>query len=276
LATSDPGGFSDGNTTIASGANGGTVPTASQLLGEPTNLSYSQLEKLAYFNSTNIPAHRVTFDVVFMLPVGRGRRFGRNLSRPLDAAIGGWELSTISTWNSGYWMSINTSLFQFGNPRIPAGQRPTLTFGGQPYRLWFKGSFDHTKATNVKGGNLSSLVAANTANRVVRLPGPNCSGAYVGQLAVNLPSGACYNSPVHFYNYSPRANIIGPGAWDSDISLFKTFALGERVKLRLEGDFFNAFNHPNGEPPNASTGLQPLFEQPNQARQIQLAARLTF
>ncbi|MGH9444360.1 MAG: TonB-dependent receptor domain-containing protein, partial [Terriglobia bacterium] len=285
LSTVDPSGGSLPATSINNAANssygsgsagGGTVvPASYQILGEP-NLSYSQLEKLAYTNSTTIPSHRVTFDVVFRLPAGRGRRFGRNMSRPLDAAIGGWEVSTISTWNSGYWMNISPSLYQFGNPRISGGQRPTLTFGGQQYRLWFKGSFDPTQATNVSGGSLSSLIPDNIADRTVRPAGPNCRGAYVGQLAVNLPSGACYSAPVNYYNYSPRANIIGPGAWDSDISLFKTFSLGERVKFRLEGDFFNAFNHPDGEPPNPTTGLQPLFEQPNASRSIQLAGRLTW
>lgn len=284
LSTSDPSGFSLPSTTInpnpgaygsQSAGGGGNVPAAVQLLGEPTNLTYSQLESLAYSNSLTIPPHRITFDVVFMLPVGRGQRFGRNMSRPLDAAIGGWELTTITTWNSGYWMSISPSLYQFGNPRIPASQRPTLNFGGNEYRLWFKGNFDPTQATNVSGGNLSSLIPDNIAQRTVRPAGPNCEGQYVGQLPVQLSSG-CYDAPINYYNYSPIANIIGPGAWDSDISLFKTFSLGERVKFRLEGDFFNAFNHPNGEPPSPTTGLQPLFEQPNAARAIQLAGRLTF
>jgi hypothetical protein len=279
LSTSDPNGFGLPPTNINSPGNvnsggGGDVPASIQLRGEP-NLSYSQLERLAYYNSATIPPHRITFDAVFMLPVGRGRRFARNMSRPLDEAIGGWELSTITTWNSGYWMSISPSLYQFGNPRIPANQRPILNIGGQQYRLWFKGSFDPTQATNASATNLSSLIPANIAQRTVRPAGPNCEGQYVGQLAVTLTSG-CYDAPVNFYNYSPMGNIIGPGAWDSDISLFKTFAFGERVKLRFEGDFFNAFNHPNGEPPNPVTGLQFLGEQPNAARTIQLAARLTW
>ena len=283
LSTSDPSGFTLPATTINSSTgygssaswSGGTVPEAYQLRGEPKNLSYSQLESLAYYNSLTIPPSRMTFDVVYMLPFGRGRRFGRNMSRPLDEAIGGWEVSTISTWNSGYWMSISPSLYQFGNPRIPANQRPVLDVSGQQYRLWFKGSFNPTNASNANSTNLLSLIPENTAQDVVRPPGPNCEGQYVGQLAVQLASG-CYDAPINYYNYSPLGNILGPGAWDSDISLFKWFSLGERFKLRFEGDFFNAFNHPNGEPPNPSTGLQPMFEQPNAAREIQLAGRLTW
>jgi hypothetical protein len=284
LSTSDPCGFGLPSTSINSGKGGGVVPEAFQIRGEPTNLTYSQLASLTYFNSTNIPPSRMTFDVVFMLPFGRGRRFARNMSRPLDEALGGWELSTISTWNSGYWMSVNTTLDQLGSPRIPASQRPVLDIGGQQYRLWFKGSFDPTEATNASSTNLFSLIPQNIAQRTVRPFGPNCEGNYVGQLAVQLATG-CYDAPINYYNPSPMGNIIGPGAWDSDISLFKTFSLGERFKFRLQGDFFNAFNHPNGwgsQPVssgaliNPSTGLQPMFEQPNQARQIQVAARLTW
>jgi hypothetical protein len=283
LSTSDPSGFGLPATKInstngalygsAAGWSGGTVPETYQLRGEPKNLSYSQLESLTYYNSLTIPPSRMTFDFVYMLPLGRGKQFGRSMSRPLDAAIGGWEISTISTWNSGYWMSISPSLYQFGDPRIPASQRPVLNYQGQQYRLWFKGSFSPADTSNPSLA--SQFVPSNIAQDVVRPAGPNCEGQYVGQLAVQLASG-CYDAPVNYYNYSPLANILGPGAWDSDISLFKWFSLGERFKFRLEGDFFNAFNHPNGEAPNSSTGLQPLFEQPNSAREIQVAGRLTF
>lgn len=279
LATADASGFSSGNTTINSvgsfaGGGGATVPAIGNILGEP-NLSYSQRQSLAYYNSPSIPPHRITFDGSFMLPVGRGRKFGSNMSRVLDEFIGGWQASTITSWNSGFWMSISPSVFQYGNPRIPAGKRPIMTIFGARQRLWFMGSFDPTQATDVTGGNLQSLIPANIAQQVVRPAGPNCTGQYVGQFAVNLPNGSCYNAPASsLYNWSPRANIIGPGAWDSDISLFKTFAIGERFKARLEGDFFNAFNHPNDVTPDPQTGLQNLGLQANPARIIQLGLRL--
>ena len=48
----------------------------------------------------------------------------------------------------------------------------------------------------------------------------------------------------------------GPNFFWSDLYLTKWFALTERVKLRLEGQFFNVFNHPNfGLPSNVVAGI---------------------
>jgi hypothetical protein len=45
--------------------------------------------------------HRFTFANVYDLPIGRGRRFGADMNKGLDAAIGGWQFNNIVTWQSG-------------------------------------------------------------------------------------------------------------------------------------------------------------------------------
>jgi hypothetical protein len=42
-----------------------------------------------------------------------------------------------------------------------------------------------------------------------------------------------------------RNALRGPDFFWSDFYLTKSFALTEHTKLRLEGQFFNVFNHPN-------------------------------
>ena len=42
-----------------------------------------------------------------------------------------------------------------------------------------------------------------------------------------------------------RNALRGPDFFWSDFYLTKWFPLGERVKLRLDAQFFNVFNHPN-------------------------------
>ncbi|HEU5237934.1 MAG TPA: hypothetical protein VFU37_12430, partial [Pyrinomonadaceae bacterium] len=37
----------------------------------------------------------------------------------------------------------------------------------------------------------------------------------------------------------------GPGFWNFDMGLYKTFSLTERYKLQLRGEFYNIFNHAN-------------------------------
>jgi len=45
--------------------------------------------------------HRFTFANVWDLPIGRSRRWGGDMPKALDAAIGGFQLNNIVTWQSG-------------------------------------------------------------------------------------------------------------------------------------------------------------------------------
>ena len=259
LTTTDPGGFSDGNTSINGGAGNGllggsggaTVPENIELIGEP-NLSYNQRRRLAYFNNTTIPPHRITFNGIYELPFGKGKRFGGNVSTPLNYVIGGWQVAAIGTWNSGLWMGVSPGLVQTGNVRISGDKRAIVNIAGSTdvFRQWFAGDFNPGQVTAVSG---------TIASPAVRPAGPDCSGNFVGNLAVTLSNGTCYNAPFSgLYNPNPRDNILGPGAWNDDLSAYKHFRVRERLDIRFAADFFNAFNHPNDVPPNPISGLQDL------------------
>lgn len=282
LTTSDVGGFTSGNTsvnaipTVGSGG-GGEVPEIIQVFGEP-NLSYDQRLRLVYFNSPSIPAHRIRYNGIVDLPFGRGKKFGTNASGALNQLIGGWQIAGIGDWRGGFWQTVSTGLLQTGNPRLSADQRVLMNFSGSQQRLWFRGNFDPTKATDITGGDLLSLVPANQAQRVVRPFGPDCFGRFSGRLAQTLADGkTCRNTPIgDLYNFSPRANIIGPGAWNVDLSIFKNFRIKERTNVRFTADFFNAFNHPVDVDPSSATGLQNLSRQVNGPRTIQFSLRIDF
>lgn len=72
--------------------------------------------------------------------------------------------------------------------------------------------------------------------------------------------------------------LYGPGSWTMNINLGKTFAIGERLKLTLRGDAFNAFNHVNlGDPVTEITSATfGRILNVGAARSMQLNARLTF
>ena len=275
LSTSDVGGFTSGFIGVNSSRQGGATPENIQLLGEPS-LSYDQRLRLVYYNSTEIPAHRVRYNGVVGLPIGRGKKFARNVSGPLNQVIGSWQIATIGDWRSGFWRSISTSRLQTGDPRLSANQRLLLTMNGQLQRLWFKGDFNPALASNVTGGNLTALVPQDRSQRVVRPFGPDCDGSFdTNRLAVPLTGGGCFNVGVSdFYNFSPRANIMGSGGWNTDLSAFKNFKIKERVNMRFTADFFNAFNHPIDNDPDSTTGLQNLCCQRNDPRIIQFSLRL--
>ncbi len=68
---------------------------------------------------TREPRHHIRMAGTYELPFGRGRRFGSNINRVLDAVIGGWATSHIVMWNSGPLLSWHgTSAVVSGDPKI--------------------------------------------------------------------------------------------------------------------------------------------------------------
>ena len=50
--------------------------------------------------------HRFVTSVVYQLPVGRGKRFGGSMNRAADLAVGGWQVTAITTFQKGFPYSI--------------------------------------------------------------------------------------------------------------------------------------------------------------------------
>jgi hypothetical protein len=75
LTTTDAGGFTSGGGSInATGGGNFGVPENIDLFGEPS-LSYDDRLRLGYYNTANIPAHRVRWNGIYDLPFGKGQRF---------------------------------------------------------------------------------------------------------------------------------------------------------------------------------------------------------
>ena len=58
--------------------------------------------------------------------------------------------------------------------------------------------------------------------------------------AVNIPAGQQQR-----FGTSPRNSIRGPGFWNLDLGLFRSFSLPGNVTLQLRAEALNALNHPN-------------------------------
>jgi len=267
LTTTDEGGFS-------SGGGGATVPLSIDVLGEP-NLSLSQRLKLVYYNSGSVPPHQIKWNGIYELPFGRGKKFASHVSKPLNQLVGGWQIAFIGTWQSGTWLGVGGSEYLFGNPALDASQRLNLNIFGLNQELYFKGDFNPTSATNVDLAKLEALVPVDRTQRVIHPLG----SSFNNRLPFTLANGNVVQTSItDNQSWNSRNFFLGPRQWNQDISFFKYFDIVERVKLRLTGDFFNAFNHPNDVNPNATTGLinkgvQSSFNPP---RIIQISARLEF
>jgi len=54
-------------------------------------------------------AHRFVVSYIYELPFGRGRRFGANWGRFINAVLGGWQFNGITTYQSGTPLSISAN-----------------------------------------------------------------------------------------------------------------------------------------------------------------------
>jgi hypothetical protein len=272
MTTSDTGGFNFGSSGINSSGSGTAfaVPENIVIMGEPS-LSENQRLRLGYANSVEVPAHRVRWNGIYDLPFGKGKRFGNNSHGAVNLLIGGWQLAFIGEWRSGYWTGVNSSKYLFGDPTLSADQRLEMTVFGKHQRLWFRGYFDPTLATGVDQSALQQLVPADPGQRILRPLG----ASFNNRIPQVLADGTVRDTTVtDMVNWNARNFFRGPGAWNQDLSIFKTIPIGERFKVRITGDFFNVLNHPVDLAPDSNSGLQDLSRQANDPRIIQFSARV--
>ena len=159
---------------------------------------------------------RAVFSYTYGLPFGPGRRFLGGVSGFGGKLLGGWQVSGITTFSSGQfmsatlpvdWMNIgpfNTSVPDKIGPAYPAVRTVSD---------WL---------------NSNSFVY------------PGCSSD------VACPTG------VHIEGNSGRNQIEEPGINDWDIGLMKDTRISERFSTQFRAEFFNAWNHAQFGPPDGS------------------------
>jgi hypothetical protein len=150
----------------------------------------------------------------------------------LGYALNGWQISGTVFWHSGVPLSVLSTPYSANGDGIINGSGPQFASAVQGVPL-----YEHTSIPGV------------TQPGTVQWLNPN---AFVS--TVDPSTGACVggDKPQHcqFGNLGRNA-LRGPDfAW-SDFYLSKWFTLSESVKLRIEGQFFNVFNHPNFALPSA-------------------------
>jgi outer membrane receptor protein involved in Fe transport len=95
----------------------------------------------------------------------------------------------------------------------------------------------------------------------------------------NTPGAAWANPAQYTYGNSGRNILYGPRRVNFDFSVYKEIAVTERVRAQFRSEFFNLFNHPQFDLPNASIGspsagtISSIVGTP---RDIQFSLRLLF
>ena len=77
-----------------------------------------------YSRDPNIPKHRVNWNMLYDLPVGRGKKFLGNSGGVLNRIVGGWQLAAYSSMNSRYITLPITNFGPTGKVQIYGKQYP--------------------------------------------------------------------------------------------------------------------------------------------------------
>jgi hypothetical protein len=82
-------------------------------------------------------SQRLVVSGVAEIPVGRGRPLGGDMSKVLDAIVGGWQMNGIGTMQSGLPLSVRGSNNFTGIPFPDVIADPTLDSGERSANRWF-------------------------------------------------------------------------------------------------------------------------------------------
>ncbi len=163
--------------------------------------------------------HNFNAQYVYQLPL-------KVRSHSLGYALNGWQISGTAFWHSGVPFSVLSTPYSANGNGIVQGSGPQFAsvVPGVPL-------YEHHPIPGVtQAGTLQWL----NPNAFVSAVDPSTGQCYGGDSAQNCQFG----------NLGRNA-LRGPDFLWSDFYLTKSFPLSERVKLRVEGQFFNVFNHPN-------------------------------
>jgi len=162
---------------------------------------------------------RVLISAIYQLPVGKDRAFLNHMNALGNAALGGWELSTVSMWETGPYLTPITS---------PAFDTANLN-------LVYTGAFlrpDCIGNPNLANPTVNEYFNIAAFNPV---PGPG----RIGNCGVGT--------------------LQGPGTMAIAGGLSKSFQVREHVRLRFEATFTNLPNHPNFAPPAVDVSAPATF-----------------
>ncbi|HLZ41220.1 MAG TPA: carboxypeptidase regulatory-like domain-containing protein [Candidatus Sulfotelmatobacter sp.] len=152
--------------------------------------------------------HQLNANLVYLLPFGKNQRFLGTANPWMNALVGGWHVSGIFRWTSGFPITIDNGFTWATNWNIEGDAMPN---GPAPKASNPKNAF-------VNGVGIGPDIFADpaAAEAAFRPEWPGESGV--------------------------RNNVIGDGMFNIDTGVSKDFSLGESRRIEFSWQAFNAFN----------------------------------
>jgi Carboxypeptidase regulatory-like domain/TonB dependent receptor len=221
--------------------------TANYALQRAYNYGSNEVyKKFQHGRTDDLRDHQLTLFGNYDLPFGKKGKYASGVPTWVDYLIGGYTLTTSLNWASGLPFSVGYG--ECGQD-VPSGPcRPNKGSGSFPLKLT---GYDPV-----------------THSRTYFTP-PGLGGAFT------RPS-------LDQTGTSPRNAFNGPGFFNDDLALLKTFPIRESVALQFRMDAFNLFNHINpGNPGNtcidcSGAGVITGMALGDGPRQLQFALTLKF
>jgi hypothetical protein len=213
--------------------------------------------------------HVVSANAIYELPFGSGRKF---LNQPgvLNQIVGGWQIGSIVSWQSGSPLSIYSGRGSFNR----AGRSNVCPTGC------------NTAFTSLSVDQVKDLLGVyKVGNKIYwidpKVIGPDGRGVGTD----NLGNAATFAGQVFF---NPEAGQVGslpvmafdsPGQFRIDLALSKRFRFLDRYGLEFKGEAFNLTNTPSWWQTDMdinSTRFGQITDVNVGSRVIQLSARFDF
>jgi hypothetical protein len=167
------------------------------------------------------------------------------LCQTCDTASGAWDARHVFNANAVY--------------QLPFGQgKPLLNNGGIAGAI--AGNWELTTTALARTGFpvnvlLPSSYTAPDGNSGTQRPDlvPGVSLTPPGGKSIaEWINPAAFAIPAGEFGTAPRNLVRGPGTWQIDLGVGKTFPVTERMRLEFRSEFFNIFNHPQLGPPQST------------------------
>ena len=197
-----------------------------------------------YGNVAFTHRNRVLSTFLYELPFGSRGMFLKG-RKWMDPIVGGWQLSGVMLFQSGPFMTV-----------VAPGADPM-----------------GTNFANLEGSGRADWISGQPL-----YPENQSITNWINKAAFAIPGKNIGRAPT-----SPVGSVVGPGTQAVSLSLFKTFAVTERVHFQLGAAASNVFNHPNYAIPNLNYGTAAFgtitnvqAQESGGPRSMQLTGRISF
>lgn len=201
-------------------------------VSEPTGqdvISFFEVHR-DYAVSDNDVTHDLKVNWIWNVPVGRERRFLPNMSPVLNHIFGGWQLAGFIESSTDF-----------------------------PFNIAVNGR-DRTAAATTGGIRPSFAPGVKRTNETNEIGEVKKTGDGVSYFNPKEFDGILTRTLIGEFGNVPRNYWRGPGFFNLDLLVMKTFPIREGMQLNFRAEFFNFFNRANFANPNLSADNGPYVD----------------